>query len=88
MLWVSGINLIREGILATTVILVKLDGTILFQSPFPTSSSRHIVSRVASDFAPCVLFHPTPDSENDEDHRNDPDSIHQSVMNLCGRRSN
>lgn len=71
---------IREGILATTVVLVKLDSTILFQPPFPTSSSDHVVSRVASDIAPCMLFYPTPNTENDEDHRNDSDGAPQSAI--------
>lgn len=39
---------------------------------------------MASDFAPCVLSHPTPKSKNDEDHRNDSDGIHESVIPLCG----
>lgn len=64
---------IREGVRATTVVLVKLDGTILFQPPFPTSSSNHIISRVASDLAPCMLFHPTPNTENYDDHGDDSD---------------
>ena len=75
-----GANFIREGVLATAVVLVKLDGTIFFWSPFPTSSSHHIVSRVTSDFTPCVLLHPTPDSEKDEYHRNDSDGTHESVI--------
>ena len=66
---------IREGVRATTVVLVKLDSTILFQPPFPTSSPNHIISRVASDIAPCMLFHPTPNTKNYDDHGNDSDGI-------------
>lgn len=78
-------NFIREGVLATAVVIVKLNGTILFQSPFPTSSSHYVVSRVASDIAPCMLFHPTPNTENDEDYRNDSDSVLRSAVSPSGR---
>ena len=73
MLWLVGADFIWEEVLATAIILVKLDDTIFFQSPFPTSPSHHIISRMASDIIPGILFHPTPDTENDEHHRNDSD---------------
>ena len=41
---IVGPDLIREGILATAIVLVKLDGTILLYSSFSTSSSRHVIS--------------------------------------------
>ncbi len=34
---------------------------------------------MASDFAPRVLFHPTPDSENNDNYSNDSDRVFQSV---------
>ena len=87
MFWMVGANFIREGVLATAVVLIKLDGTVLFQSSFPTSSSHHIVSRVTSDIAPCVLLHPTPDTENDEDYRNNSGSVLRSAIDPIGHKS-
>lgn len=83
--WITQANFIREGVLATATVLVKLYGTVLFPSPFPTSPSNHIVSRVASDFGPDMLFHPTPKTENNEDHSNDSDRISQSADTPVGR---
>ena len=66
---------IRESVLTTAIIVIKLDGTILFHSTFSTCSSHHIVFRVASNIAPCVFSDPAPNSEKDYNHGNNSGSV-------------